>query len=110
MTLAVRDSVNRSMTFRDLKSFVAKLSDLSRTLAGDPETSVSDLKFKTSNNELPVSRRGPHGRLPPPLQGRLPLLLQSCVLGKVRDSSPDLRWAPQLQTSETYRGLLHSNH
>ena len=42
------------MTFRDLKSFGARLSDLSRTLAGDPKTRVSDLKFKTLNNELPV--------------------------------------------------------
>ena len=42
------------MTFQDLKPFGARLSDLSRTLAGDPETRVSDLKFKTLNSELPV--------------------------------------------------------
>ena len=54
MTLAGRDSGDLSMTFRDLKSFGARLSDLSRTLAGDPETSVSDLKFKTLNDKLPV--------------------------------------------------------
>ena len=57
MTLAGRDSGDLSMTFRDLKSFGARLSDLSRTLAGDPETRVSDLKFTTSNDELPVVRR-----------------------------------------------------
>ena len=57
MTLAGRDSGDLSMTFRDLKSFGARLSDLSRTLAGDPETRVSDLKFTTSNDELPVVLR-----------------------------------------------------
>ena len=57
MTLAVRDSGDLSMTFRDLKSFGARLSDLNRTLAGDPETRVSDLKFTTSNDELPVVLR-----------------------------------------------------
>ena len=54
MTLAGRDSGDLSMTFRDLKSFGARLSDLSRTLAGDPKTRVSDLEFKTLNDELPV--------------------------------------------------------
>ena len=49
-----RDSGDLSMTFWDLKSFGARLSDLSRTLAGDPQTRVSDLKFKTLNGELPV--------------------------------------------------------
>ena len=46
MTLAGRDSGDLSMTFRDLKSFGARLSDLSRTLAGDPKMRVSDLKLK----------------------------------------------------------------
>ena len=54
MTLAGRDSGDLSMTFRDLKSFGARLSDLSRTLAGDPQTRVSDLKFKTLFGKLPV--------------------------------------------------------
>ena len=44
------------MTFRDLKFFGARLSDLSRTLAGDLQTRLSDLKFKTLNGELPVLR------------------------------------------------------
>ena len=57
MTLAGRDSGDLSMTFRDLKSFGARLSDLNRTLAGDPETRISDLKFTTSNDELPVVLR-----------------------------------------------------
>ena len=42
------------MTFRDLKSFGARLSDLSRTLAGDPKMRVSDLKLSTLNVQLPV--------------------------------------------------------
>ena len=54
MTLAGRDSGDLSMTFRDLKSFGARLSGLSRTLAGDPQTRVSDLKFQTLFGELPV--------------------------------------------------------
>ena len=45
------------MTFRDLKSFGARLSDLNRTLAGDPETRVSDVKFTPSNDEVPVVLR-----------------------------------------------------
>ena len=45
------------MTFRDLKSFGARHSVLNRTLAGDPETRASDLKFTTSNDELPVVLR-----------------------------------------------------
>ena len=55
MTLAGRDSGDLSMTFRDLKSFGARLSDLSRTLAGDPKTRVSDLKLSTLNVKLPVA-------------------------------------------------------
>ena len=54
MTLAGRDSGDLSMTFRDLKSFGARLSDLSRTLAGDPKMRVSDLKLSTLNVQLPV--------------------------------------------------------
>ena len=59
MTLAGRDSGDLSMTFRDLKSFGARLSDLSRTLAADPQTRVSDLKFQTLFGELPVFRFTP---------------------------------------------------
>ena len=55
MTLAGRDSGDLSMTFRDLKSFGARLSDLSRTLAGDPKMRVSDLKLSTLNVQLPVA-------------------------------------------------------
>ena len=54
MTLAGRDSGDLSLTFRDLKSFGARLSDLSRTLAGDPKMRVSDLKLSTLNVQLPV--------------------------------------------------------
>ena len=54
MTLAGRDSGDLSMTFRDLKSFGARLSDLSRTLAGDPKMRVSDLKLSTLNVQLLV--------------------------------------------------------
>ena len=57
MTLAGRDSRDLSMTLRDLKSFGARLSGLSKTLAGDPETRVSDLKLKTLNDELPVLKQ-----------------------------------------------------
>ena len=60
MTLASRDSGDLSMTFRDLKSFGARLSDLSRTLAGDPKMRVSDLKLSTLNVQLPV---GPYTSL-----------------------------------------------
>ena len=56
MTLAGRDSGDLSMTFRDLKSFGARLSDLSRTLAGDPKMRVSDLKLSTLHVQLPVSQ------------------------------------------------------
>ena len=48
------------MTFRDLKSFGARLSDLSRTLAGDPKMRVSDLKLSTLNVQLPVPARMSH--------------------------------------------------
>ena len=54
MTLAGRDSRDLSMTFQDLKPFGARLSDLSRTLAGDPKMRVSDLKLSTLNVKLPV--------------------------------------------------------
>ena len=59
MTLAGRDSGDLSLTFRDLKSFGARLSDLSRTLAGDPKMRVSDLKLSTLNVQLPVLLRVP---------------------------------------------------
>ena len=62
MTLAGRDSGDLSMTFRDLKSFGARLSDLSRTLAGDPKMRVSDLKLSTLNVQLPVCTRDGIGR------------------------------------------------
>ena len=59
MTLAGRDSRDLSMNFHNLKSFGARLSDLSRTLAGDPKTRVSDLKLSTLNVKLPVPPPAP---------------------------------------------------